>query len=302
MTTPSALRAVDVTKSYGDKKALDGFHLDVPRGHIHGLLGPNGAGKSTAVSILTTLITLDSGHAEVAGVDVRGGAEVRRRIGLVGQHAALDEVLSGRQNLAMFARLFGLNKAAARGRAEELLDAFSLIDAADEPVSTYSGGMRRRLDIAAGLILDPDVLFLDEPTTGLDPRGRIDVWNLISEVAGRGTTVLMTTQYLDEADQLADRISILKHGQVIAEGTPTELKRQRGGERVEVTPPPGMDLEELAQAIGVDTLPHLAPNGTADLIDIASRLNAAGITPSDLSLRHPTLDEVFLALTEEEQS
>lgn len=307
-----AIRAVDVVKKYGDNRALDGFHLEVPRGTIHGLLGPNGAGKSTAVSILSTLIGLDGGTAEVAGVDVRRGAAVRRRIGLVGQSAAVDEILGGRQNLVMFARLFGLRKAAARDRAEELLRAFGLIDAADRLVSTYSGGMRRRLDIAASLILDPDVLFLDEPTTGLDPRGRLDVWHLIKEVAGRGTTVLLTTQYLDEADQLADSISILKEGRVIAAGTPGELKRQRGGERVEITAPPEVPIEWVRAALrtasdlrldeeaGIITYP--APRGTPDLIDVVRRLDAAGITPADLSLRRPTLDEVFLALTDQEEA
>lgn len=313
MTSPltePAIRADNVVKRYGDNRALDGFHLEVPRGAIHGLLGPNGAGKSTAVSLLSTLIQLDEGRAEVAGIDVRRGAAVRRRIGLVGQHAAVDEILGGRQNLVMFARLFGLKKSAARDRATELLTTFGLLDAAERPVSTYSGGMRRRLDIAAGMILDPDVLFLDEPTTGLDPRGRIDVWNLVQEVADRGTTVLLTTQYLDEADQLADRISILQAGRVIAAGTPAELKRQRGGERVEITAPPEVPVERIRAALvtapgpdlhideeaGIVTYP--APNGTADLIRAVRTLDAADITPADLSLRRPTLDEVFLALTD----
>lgn len=311
MHTPTrepAIRAIDVVKKYGDTFALNGFHLEVPRGSIHGLLGPNGAGKSTVVSILSTLVRLDSGSAEVAGIDVRRGGEVRRRIGLVGQHAAVDEILGGRQNLIMFARLLGLKITAARTRADELLEAFSLTEAAAKPVGGYSGGMRRRIDIAASLILDPDVLFLDEPTTGLDPRGRIEVWNLISEIAHRGTTVLLTTQYLDEADQLADRISILKEGAVIAEGTPTELKKQRGGERVEITAPVGIPAPRLLAALGdsatltdaeTGILTYPAPHGTADLIEVVRLLDTAGITPADISLRRPTLDEVFLAVTEE---
>ncbi len=304
-----AIRAAGLIKTYGGTRALDGFSLEVPAGSIHGLLGPNGAGKSTAVSTLATLITPDSGTAEVAGVDTRRGSQVRRRIGLVGQHAAVDEILGGRQNLVMFGRLFGLNRKTAQHRADELLDAFGLSDAAHRAVSTYSGGMRRRLDIAAGLILDPQVLFLDEPTTGLDPRGRIDVWDTIREIAGRGTTVLLTTQHLDEADQLADRISIMKAGKVIAEGTPAELKRQRGGDRVEITA--GVDTQRVATALadaallvdadaGVVTYP--APHGARDLIEVVRRLDAAGITPEDLTLRRPTLDEVFLAITDQEAS
>lgn len=217
-------------------------------------------------------------------------------------------ILGGRQNLVMFGRLSGLRRAAAEHRADELLAAFNLTEAATRPVSTYSGGMRRRLDIAAGLILDPQVLFLDEPTTGLDPRGRIDVWNLITGIADRGTTVLLTTQYLDEADQLADRISIMKAGRVIAEGTPAELKRQRGGDRVEITVPgdvartraalPGPSVAD--EATGVITYP--APNDTHDLLEVARLLDAAGVTPEDLTLRRPTLDEAFLALTEQEEA
>lgn len=304
---PPAIRAKGVVKKYGEKFALDGFHLEVPRGRIHGLLGPNGAGKSTAISVLSTLLTFDEGTAEVAGVDVRRGAEVRRRIGLVGQQAALDEILGGRQNLIMFGRLLGLKTAAARARADELLESLSLTAAAGKAVGDYSGGMQRRLDIAASLILDPDVLFLDEPTTGLDPRGRIDVWNMVTGIAGRGTTVLMTTQYLDEADHLADRISILREGTVIAEGTPTELKMRHGGSRVEITAAADSSATQILAALGraatladaetgVVTIP--APLGTADVIEVVRALDAAGLTPADLMLRRPTLDEVFLAVTE----
>lgn len=247
-----ALHALDLVKTYGDKRALDGFTLTVAPGTIHGLLGPNGAGKSTAVGILTTLTSHDGGTARVSGIDVSDGTSVRQRIGLVGQDAAVDEILSGHQNLVMFARLLGLSRKDAARRATELLKQFSLTEAADRPASGYSGGMRRRLDIAVSLIRNPDVLFLDEPTTGLDPQGRLDVWDAITRAASEGTTVLLTTQYLEEADRLADRISIMKDGRVIAEGTPEELK---------------------------------------------GALDVAGIPPSDIALRRPTLDEVFLAVT-----
>jgi ABC-2 type transport system ATP-binding protein len=313
MRSPSAglpaIRARGVVKNFGTTRALDGFDLEVEAGSVHGLLGPNGAGKSTAVSVLATLLAPDAGTVEVAGIDIHRGPEVRRRIGLVGQHAAVDEILGGRQNLIMFGRLSGLRKDAARQRAEELLDTFGLLESAGRPVSTYSGGMRRRLDIAAGLILDPDVLFLDEPTTGLDPRGRIDVWDLITGIADRGTTVLLTTQHLEEVDQLAQRISIMKAGKIIAEDTPAALKRQHGGDLVEISVP--RDLDRACAALpgpvvvvdeeaGVITYP--APNGARDLIEVVRLLDAAGITPEDLSLRRPTLDEVFLTLTEKEES
>ncbi|MCS5478542.1 ATP-binding cassette domain-containing protein [Corynebacterium sp. YIM 101645] len=309
MTSPTtrapAIRARGVVKNFGGTRALDGLDLEVRAGSVHGLLGPNGAGKSTVVGVLATLLAPDAGTAEVAGVDVRRGRELRRHIGLVGQHSAVDEILGGRQNLVMFGRLSGLRKAAAQRRAEELLHTFDLVEAAARPVATYSGGMRRRLDIAAGLILEPDVLFLDEPTTGLDPRGRIDVWNLITGIAARGTTVLLTTQHLEEADQLADRISIMKAGRIIAEDTPAALKSQHGGDRVEITVP--RDLDRLPGAFmitdedaGVVTYP--APGGARDLIEVVRLLDAAGITPEDISLRRPTLDEVFLALTEKEEA
>lgn len=308
--SPPAIHANQVVKAYGDQRALDNFTLTVPTGSIHGLLGPNGAGKTTAVGVLSTLTRLDNGTARIAGTDVHDGPAVRRRIGLVGQYAAVDEILSGRQNLTMFARLLGLRRAAARTRAEELLDQFSLADAADRPVSGYSGGMRRRLDIAVSLIRNPDVLFLDEPTTGLDPRGRIDVWDAVAGAASDGTTVLLTTQYLEEADRLADRISIMKAGRVIAEGSPDQLKRERGGDRIEATFDPGTDRATLSSALAVEptaftatpeailaSLP--APNGTRDMVEVIRRLDARGITPSDVSLRRPTLDEVFLSVTDQ---
>lgn len=306
-----SIRATELVKVYGKVRALDGFSLEIPAGSIHGLLGPNGAGKSTAVRALTTLTDFDSGTAEVAGFNVREqSAKVRRRIGLVGQAAAVDEILGGRQNLVMFARLFGLSTRQAQRRADELLEIFDLQDAAARPVRTYSGGMRRRLDIAASTILDPQVLFLDEPTTGLDPRGRIDVWAAVTDIAERGTTVLLTTQHLDEADKLADQISIMNNGRVIAQGSPAELKRERGGDRIEITLATPTQAERVSRALGTDGLRPTqtaaesavvhrpAPNGTSDLIEVLRLLDAAGVVPDDLMLRRPTLDEVFLTLTE----
>jgi ABC-2 type transport system ATP-binding protein len=313
VSTDHTLTAIGLRKRYGDVQALDGFDLTVAAGTIHGLLGPNGAGKSTAIKALATLIDYDEGEARVAGFDVRRQADqVRRRIGLVGQHAAVDEILGGRQNLVMFGRLYGLSTAAARTRADELLDTFELTEAAKRAVSTYSGGMRRRLDIAAGLVLTPAVLFLDEPTTGLDPRARNEVWATVREIAARGTTVLLTTQYLDEADQLASRISVLNHGRVVATDSPEALKRQVGGDRVTVTLPLSQPLDDLArrlsEAVGVpaavDAEAHAVTfevgAGVTALAEIVRALDALGITPEDLVLRRPTLDEVFLTLTEKE--
>ncbi|MGP9758117.1 ATP-binding cassette domain-containing protein [Corynebacterium sp. AOP12-C2-36] len=307
--SPPAIHAESLVKTYGDHRALDNFTLTVPTGTIHGLLGPNGAGKTTAVGVLTTLTTLDSGTARIAGTDVRDGNALRSRIGLVGQYAALDEVIGGRENLVMFARLLGLRRRDARRRADELLEQFSLTDAADQAVSGYSGGMRRRLDIAVSLIREPDVLFLDEPTTGLDPRGRVDVWDAVLQTARAGTTVLLTTQYLEEADQLADRISIMKDGRVIAKGTPDELKRSRGGDRVDVTFPSTTTRAEVEAAVpaGWQSLTETtdgihasvpAPRGTADMVDLVRRLDEANLSPTDVALRRPTLDEVFLSVTE----
>lgn len=310
-----AVRATGLVKNYDKVRALDELEIEIPAGTIHGLLGPSGAGKSTLVSALSTLITLEAGTAEVAGLDVSAHpGQVRRRIGLVGQSAALDEILGGRQNLVMFAQLFGLSRRDAARRADELLAGFSLAEAGERPVSTYSGGMRRRLDITVGMILDPQVLFLDEPTTGLDPRGRIDVWNSVTAIAERGTTVLLTTQYLEEADALADHISIMKSGRIIAEGTPTELKRARGGDRIEVSGATASEARAIRTALvstdgpeialdedtGVVTCP--ASGGAADLSAVVRRLDAAGIVADDIALRRPTLDEVFLALTEKEDA
>ena len=238
-----AIRALDLGKSFGPHTALDGFSLDVGAGTVCALLGPNGAGKTTAVRILTTLTRPDSGQAQVVGFDVvHDPRQVRYRIGLVGQNASLDEILSGCENLVMFGRLLRLSAAAARRRAEELLEQFDLAAAANQPVADYSGGMRRRLDLAASLILSPPVLFLDEPTTGLDPRARIDVWSSIRSLVGSGTTVLLTTQYLEEADQLCDQIAVIDAGQVVAHGTPDELKAKVGPDRVEtITRKPSLD-------------------------------------------------------------
>jgi len=301
----TSLVAEGLRKRYAEVRALDGFDLSVAAGTIHGLLGPNGAGKSTAVKVLATLIDLDGGTARVAGLDVRTqGRQVRERIGLIGQNAAVDEILGGRQNLVMFGRLYGLGKAAARERADQLLDTFGLSAAADRAVSTYSGGMRRRLDIAAGLIRTPAVLFLDEPTTGLDPRGRNEVWETVREVAAGGTTVLLTTQYLDEADQLAAEISVMNHGRIIAGGTPEALKRRLGGDRVTVTLPSPDDLDLLAGRFAEATVDAAARtvtfevgSGVVALAEIVRVLDQLGLTPEDLVLRRPTLDEVFLTLT-----
>ncbi len=309
----AAISAAGLHKRYGTVAALDGFDLEVEAGSIHGLLGPNGAGKSTAVGVLSTLLEIDSGRAEVAGIDVRTrGAQVRRRIGLIGQQPAVDEILGAQENLTMFGRLHGAGRREARRRADELLEQFALTEAANRAVSTFSGGMRRRLDIAAGMIAEPEVLFLDEPTTGLDPRGRTDVWEAVAAIAARGTTVLLTTQYLEEADQLAGTVSIMRAGRVIAAGRPRELKRRLGGDRVEITVPAGESPARVAEALtapgaapptadedaGIVTVP--APHGATDLIGVVRGLDAADIAPEDISLRRPTLDEVFLALTEED--
>jgi ABC-2 type transport system ATP-binding protein len=304
MPAPPPLVVRGLRKRYGDTRALDGFDLEVAAGTVHALLGPNGAGKSTAVRTCATLIRCDEGEVRVAGLDARrDGPAVRRSIGLVGQTAALDEVLHGRENLVMFGRLHGLSSSAARARADELLEAFGLTEAADRPVSTYSGGMRRRLDVAAGLVRRPALLFLDEPTTGLDPRGRAEVWAAVRRVVADGTTVLLTTQYLDEADQLADRITVMGSGRVIAEGSSTELKDRLGGDRVIVT---AIEPEAAARALGVPLDPEgrtatveAGPRGgTAALLDAVRRLDAAGVEVEDVLLRRPTLDEVFLHLTE----
>ncbi|MFI6256939.1 ATP-binding cassette domain-containing protein [Micromonospora zamorensis] len=309
-TRDDAIVAEGLRKRYRDRYALDGFDLRVRQGTVCGLLGPNGAGKTTSVRILSTLLRLDEGRAEVAGFDVtRQPDQVRYRIGLVGQNPALDEALSGRQNLVLFGRLFHLGRRRARQRADELLERFGLADAAEQPVSTYSGGMRRRLDLAAGMILAPAVLFLDEPTTGLDPRGRNEVWESVRELVRTGTTVLLTTQHLDEADQLADRISVVEAGRVIAEGTPDDLKTQLGGDRIEVVV---ADPTDLATAVAqVRRVADREPTVDVDrrmvsvrvghqagaLVDVLRALDAGNVPVADVALRRPTLDDVFLHLT-----
>ncbi|MEU5368014.1 ATP-binding cassette domain-containing protein [Streptomyces sp. NPDC005951] len=296
-----------VHKRYGERRALDGLDLVVGSGTVHGVLGPNGAGKTTAVRIVSTLLRHDAGRVTVAGLDVRERAgEVRRRIGLLGQHAAVDEQLGGRQNLEMFGRLYHLGARRAGSRADELLERFGLADTGRKAVKQYSGGMRRRLDLAASLITDPDVLFLDEPTTGLDPRGRTEVWDAVRSLVGGGTTMLLTTQYLDEADQLADRISLIDHGRAVAGGTPDELKARVGGDRIDVVLRDASRLAEAAALLGGEDLTldpdrrrigAPAPDRMAALTRTVRVLDDAGIEAEDIAVRRPTLDEVFLSLT-----
>ncbi|MCG5472196.1 ATP-binding cassette domain-containing protein [Micromonospora sp. LAH09] len=309
MTTYEVV-AEGLGKRYGPTRALDRFDLAVPTGTVYGLLGPNGAGKTTAVRILTTLLRFDAGRATVAGFDVlRQPDEVRARIGLTGQYAAVDETLSGRQNLELFGRLFRLGRREARQRATELLERFGLAEAAGRSAGEYSGGMRRRLDLAASLIRTPRVLFLDEPTTGLDPRSRNQVWDLVRALVAEGTTVLLTTQYLEEADQLAHRISVIDAGRVVAEGSPDELKSMTGGDRIEVVVRDAADLDLAARIVapicGAEPerdpeIRHLSVPVTdrvAGLVDVVRALDDAGVAVEDIGLRRATLDEAFLHLT-----
>jgi ABC-2 type transport system ATP-binding protein len=304
------IRTAGLVKRYGDVVALDGLDLVVPKGTVLGLLGPNGAGKTTAVRILTTLLDADEGEASVAGLDVRTQpGKVRERIGLSGQNAAVDEHLTGYENLDMVGRLYHLGKKRSRDRARELLGRFELDEAADRPAKTYSGGMRRRLDLAAALVAGPDVVFLDEPTTGLDPRSRSAMWATIQELVRGGTTVLLTTQYMEEADQLADDIVVIDRGKMIAHGTSDELKRQVGGERIEVVLDDAVDLAPAQTilsgiAIGeVQVQVHsrrlTAPvsGGAIVLSKVLQRFGEANIGLDDVGLRRPTLDDVFLTLT-----
>ncbi|MCL7380177.1 ATP-binding cassette domain-containing protein [Streptomyces sp. 35G-GA-8] len=290
--------------------ALDGFDLAVRRGTVHGLLGPNGAGKTTAVRVLATLLRFDGGRAEVAGVDVaRDPRGVRSRIGLAGQYAAVDEILTGRQNLEMFGRLFHLGSRRAALRAGELLEQFDLVEAGDKGVGEYSGGMRRRLDLAASMILAPQVLFLDEPTTGLDPRGRGEVWDAVRALVAGGTTVLLTTQYLDEADKLASRITVIDQGRAIADDSPAELKNTVGGDRIEVVVAERADIPVAVEAVArvadaaVETdeaarRVHAAVSDrVAALTEVARALQDRGTAVEDIGLRRPSLDDVFLRLT-----
>jgi ABC-2 type transport system ATP-binding protein len=307
-----AVLAEGLQKRYGETRALDGFELAVPYGMVYGLLGPNGAGKTTAVRILSTLVRLDGGRAEVAGHDVRRHArQVRRRIGLTGQQTAVDDAISARQNLVMFGRLFHIGRAAAGRRADELLAQFGLADAAGKSPKKFSGGMRRRLDLASSMILAPEVLFLDEPTTGLDPAGRREVWHAVKQLAKHGTTVLLTTHYLDEADQLCDRIGVIDHGRNVVEDTPDGLKRRIGNERLEIVATDPDDLPaiaELASKAATDdrgatvdetglAVSVAASDGVRALTEVAAELRARGIAVADLGLRRPTLDEAFLQLT-----
>ncbi|MFI2202974.1 ATP-binding cassette domain-containing protein [Streptomyces sp. NPDC020192] len=302
-----AITVEDARKTYGTKHALNGLGLHVTRGTVHAVLGPNGAGKTTLVRILSTLLRPDAGRIRVAGHDVVTEARaVRRRVGLLGQYAALDEQLDGRQNLEMFARLHHLGARHARVRAAELLERFGLADTGRTPLAGYSGGMRRRLDLAASLITDPEVLFLDEPTTGLDPRGRAEVWSSVRSLTGAGTTVLLTTQYLEEADQLADRIAFVDHGRVVADGTPDALKTLTGGDRVDVVL---RDAGQLGAAVTLLPLTSVSVDADRRLLSapvtdrmaalsaVVRALEDAGVEAEDIALRRPTLDEVFLHLT-----
>jgi ABC-2 type transport system ATP-binding protein len=311
--TPASATEVAITvrglvKHFGEVRALDGVDLDVPRGTVLGLLGPNGAGKTTLVRVLTTLLTPDSGTASVAGLDVlTDAAALRHRIGLAGQYAAIDENLTGLENLTMVGRLYGSSRAQAKRRGRELLERFELDEAGGRQASTYSGGMRRRLDLAAALVAKPDVLFLDEPTTGLDPRSRISLWETIEGLVAEGTTVLLTTQYLDEADRLADSITVIDHGRAIASGTSDELKDRVGGEWLEVTLEDPADRDRAVSALaGMSEEPPTAQDSVVSvpvherrgaIAEAVRRLTEQGIGVDDINLRRPTLDDVFLSLT-----
>ncbi len=305
-----AVRAEGLVKTFGATRALDGIDLAIPTGTVLGLLGPNGAGKTTAVRILTTLLRPDSGRAWIAGHDVLADPDaVRRSIGLSGQYAAVDESLTGFENLYMVGRLYGMNKGAARARSHELIGRFRLDDAADRPAKTYSGGMRRRLDLAGALVAEPEVVLLDEPTTGLDPRGRLDTWEVIGELVAEGSTVLLTTQYLEEADRLADTIMVIDRGKAIASGTADKLKAQVGGERLQIVVAEPGDLGTAARVLAEvgagepevnahgRTVQVLVEAGPKSLIEALRRLDADGVTVLDVSLHRPTLDDVFLSLT-----
>ncbi|MER5947216.1 ATP-binding cassette domain-containing protein [Streptomyces sp. NPDC001904] len=307
---PGAIYAEGLVKTFGDVRALDGVDLDVPEGTVLGLLGPNGAGKTTAVRCLTTLLTPDSGRAVVAGIDVvKNPNEVRRSIGLSGQFAAVDEYLTGRENLQMVGQLYQMRAKEAKARAAELLERFNLADAADRPSKTYSGGMRRRLDLAAALVVSPPVMFMDEPTTGLDPVNRQQLWEVIQELVAGGTTLLLTTQYLEEADHLAHDICVVDHGRVIARGTSDQLKAQTGGERVEVVVHErehiaaareilaGFGKGETTVAEHTRKLTVPVTGGAKLLAEVIRDLDAQGIEIDDIALRRPTLDDVFISLT-----
>ncbi|WP_327007771.1 ATP-binding cassette domain-containing protein [Dactylosporangium sp. NBC_01737] len=308
--TDLMVEAEGLVKRFGETRALQGVDLVVPKGTVHGVLGPNGAGKTTAVRILSTLLRPDAGHARIAGFDVtRDAQRVRSRIGLTGQYASVDEDLTGRQNLVLFGTLLDLRKRAAKERAAELLEWFDLAEAADRPAKTYSGGMRRRLDLAASLVGRPDVIFLDEPTTGLDPSKREDMWQVVRSLVRDGSTVLLTTQYLEEAEALADEITVIDHGRVIANDTPERLKRIVGGQTLEVRPTDPADLEKtglILAAVATGQKPAeqtrkgvlaVPVSGDEALTEAVSRLATAGIAVTELSMHLPSLDEVFFTLT-----
>ena len=308
MTGSLAIEASGLRKSYGDVVALDGIDLCAPQGTVLGLLGPNGAGKTTAVRILTTLLPPDGGSAHVAGLDVvREAARLRAHIGLAGQYAAVDESLTGKENLEMVGRLYHLGRARSRARAQDLLARFDLLEAGDRLARTYSGGMRRHLDLAAALVAEPEVLFLDEPTTGLDPRSRLGMWATIEDCVAAGTTVLLTTQYLDEADRLADRIAVIDRGRAIAEGTPDELKDRVGGEWLEIALEDRSDADTAIAALadlgdgrptceeGLLRVPVARRRGV--IAESVRRLDEAQVAIDDVTVRRPTLDDVFMVLT-----
>jgi ABC-2 type transport system ATP-binding protein len=305
---PPAISVEGLVKSFGAVRALDGVDLEAAPGSVLGVLGPNGAGKTTTVRILSTLLSPDAGTARVAGLDVvREAGKLRARIGLAGQHAAVDENLTGLENLTLVGRLYGMRRRAAQARARELLERFDLTDAGERVAKTYSGGMRRRLDLAAALVARPPVLFLDEPTTGLDPRSRMELWVTIEDLVADGTTVLLTTQYLDEADRLADRIAVIDRGAVIAEGTADELKDRVGGERLEVHLTDGTEPLEAAWVLGAmsgeppqidgQTVRLPVEPGTGAIMEAIRRLDEAKLSVDDVAVRRPTLDDVFLSLT-----
>ena len=308
MKSDIAVQAEGLVKEFGEVKALDGIDLTVKRGQVVGLLGPNGAGKTTTVRILSTLLLPTAGRATVDGFDVvKQPDDVRRSIGLTGQYAAIDEYLTGRENLRMFGDLYHLKPSYVKERSAELLEWFDLTAAADRPARTYSGGMRRRLDLAASLVAQPSILFLDEPTTGLDPRSRLGLWGVIENLVREGTTVLLTTQYLEEADQLAEDIIVIDRGRVIAQGTSEHLKDQIGGDRIEITVVDAATVEQASEALAsvgtgaplVEDLHVSVPvaGGSTVLVDAIRALDARGVAVSDLQLRRPTLDDVFMTLT-----
>ncbi|MDT5128473.1 MAG: type transport system ATP-binding protein [Mycobacterium sp.] len=308
MTTGPAIEAIDLVKQFGESTAVDGVSFAVPQGTVMGLLGPNGAGKTTTVRMMTTLTVPTSGTARVAGYDVRAEpAMVRSNMGLTGQAATVDELLTGRENIRMIGALYGIGRRDVARLGDQLLEQFSIADAADRPVKSYSGGMRRRIDVAVSLIASPPVLFLDEPTTGLDPRGRVDLWDVLRGLVAQGTTLLLTTQYLEEADQLADHIVVMDRGRIIAEGTPLQLKQQAGNASLVVTVSHAADLHtarELMARTGVEV--HVdagarqltaTADGIADMTRVAGWLQDSRIEVDDIGLSRPSLDDVFLSLT-----